>query len=218
MGWNKELSSIIDGLARRLDFLEYAGVRDLPVAIRPPEPSGAPDEPAPGEVRHEDSSPMEAQALVEEHGTVAFAIWRLAGVAAFVEGVSVSGGGGEFFSPAHTAQFEKLAGWMSGELGIKEVFSARHGWRGEYPAPEAGAHAVADELRKNPPRMVVTLGPVAAGALLGSSDVRKLRGRVHDIDGLSAIATHSPGDILKDKLLKKETHDDLLMALATLKK
>ncbi|OGQ06857.1 MAG: hypothetical protein A2W38_06425 [Deltaproteobacteria bacterium RBG_19FT_COMBO_58_16] len=66
--------------------------------------------------------------------------------------------------------------------------------------------------------MVVIFGPVAAGAFLGSSDVRKLRGRVHDIDGLSAIATHSPGDILKDKLLKKETHDDLLMALATLKK
>jgi len=214
MGWNKELSSIIDGLSRRLDFLDYAGVSDLPASAWTPE--AAPD--APAKAPPLESGTTRAGATVAGQAPVAFAVWRLAGEVAFVEGACLSGGGARPFSPAHTAQFEKLAGWMSGELGIKEIFSAKHGWRGEYPAPVAGAQAVAAELRKNQPRMVVIFGPVAAGAFFGSPDVKKLRGRVHDIDGLSAIATHSPGDILKDKLLKKETHDDLLMALATLKK
>lgn len=212
---NKELSSIIDGLARHLEFFEYAGVKDLPVAAWSPEPESAPDEPAPDEVSREVSD--EASSPVEEHGPVAFAIWRLGGEVAFVEGVR-AGQAGALFGAAHIAQLERLAVWMSGELGIKKGFSATNGWTGEYPTPEAGWQAVAGELHANQPRMVVTLGPVAARALLGSSDVKTLRGRFHDIGALSAVATHSLGDIIEDKLLKKETHDDLLMALARLKK
>ena len=122
---------------------------------------------------------------MEEYGPVAFAIWLLAGAVAFVEGARV-GQPGALFGAAHIAQLEKLAVWMSGKLGIKKSFSAKHGWTGEYPTPEAGAKALAGELRANPPRMVVTLGPVAAGALLGSSDVKTLRGRFHDLGALSA--------------------------------
>lgn len=214
---NKELSSIIGGLARHLEFLEYAGVKDLPVAAWSPELESAPDEPAPREVSDEASSPVEEHPLVEEHGPVAFAIWRLGGEVAFVEGVR-AGQAGALFGAAHTVQFERLAVWMSGELGIKKGFSAKNGWTGEYPTPEAGWQAVAGEMRANQPRMVVIFGPVAARALLGSSDVKTLRERFHDLGGISAVATHSPGDIIEDKLLKKETHDDLLMALARLKK
>ena len=58
----------------------------------------------------------------------------------------------------------------------------------------------------------------AARALLGSSDVKILRGRFHDIGGISAVATHSLGAILEDQLFKNEANNDLLMALARLKK
>jgi len=208
---NKELSSIIDGLARHLEFFEYAGVKDLPVAAWSPEPESAPDEPAPREVSDEASSPA------EEHGPVAFAIWRLGGEVAFVEGAR-AGLPGALSGAAHIAQMEKLAVWMSGKLGIKKGFSATNGWTGEYPTPEAGAEALAGELRANQPRMVVIFGPVAARALLGSSDVKTLRRRFHDLGGISAVATHSLGAILEDQLFKNEANNDLLMALARLKK
>lgn len=211
---NKGLSSIIDGLSRYLEFLEYAGVKDLPVAAWSPEPESAPHEAA-----HEVSRVASgaASSPVEEHGPVAFALWRLGGEVAFVEGAR-AGQPGALFGAAHIAQLEKLAVWMSGKLGIKKSFSAKHGWTGEYPTPEAGAEALTGELRANPPRMVVIFGPVAAGAFFGSSDVKTLRGRFHDLGGISAVATHGLGAILEDQLLKKEANDDLLMALGRLKK
>lgn len=210
---NSELSSIIDALSRHLEFLDYAGVRDLPASAWSP-PA---DELASVEALPAAKPFVEEQAPAGEHGPVAFTIWRLGGVVAFVEGARVSGGVAKPFSPEHIAQLEKLAVWMSGKLGIKKSFSAKHGWTGEYPTPEAGALAVAAWLRKNPPRMVVISGPVAAGALLGCPDVKTLRGRFHDLGGISAVATHSLGAILEDQLLKNEANNDLLMALERLK-
>lgn len=209
---NRELSSIIDALSRHLEFLDYAGVRFLPPSAWRPEQEAAPA----GEPRAS-GAPAAEQAPVAEQSLVAFAIWRLSGDVAFVEGARAVQPGA-LFGAARLKQLEKLAVWMSGKLGIKKAFSAKDGWTGEYPTPEAGAKAVAGELSATRPRMVVIFGPVAAGALLGSPDVSALRGRFHDLYGVSVIATHSLVAILEDPVLKNEANNDLLMALERLKK
>lgn len=213
MDRNKELFSIIEGLSRHLEFLEYAGVKDLPASAwsPPPQPASKAEEPV--------AAPVRPPVMAQETGPVLLRIWRLGGAVAFVEGVGVSEKGAKPFTPEHIEQFEKLAAWMSRELGMGKGFSADGGWTRECPTPGAGKEAVEGELRANPPRMAVILGPVAAALMLGSPDIKALRARFHDFGGVSAVATHSPGAILKSKALKlkKEVHNDLLMALGSLK-
>jgi len=209
-GRDKEILSIMEAAARRLEFLDYAGVADLPAsAWTPPK---APVEAPPAPV----VKAPQAQPAPAAPAPVAFAIWRLGALVAFVEGLAAPAGDGPLFSREHGGQFERLAKWMAGELGV-EGFSVKEGWSGRYQGADAGAKAVTEQLSKDPPRMVVALGPVAAEAMLGRSDVKALRARVHDIDGMSVVATHSPALMLKDPARKKEAHNDLLMVLERLR-
>ncbi|MDP2689808.1 MAG: hypothetical protein Q8P48_06820 [Deltaproteobacteria bacterium] len=200
----EELSRIIEAVSRRLEFLEYAGVKD----VRAPEKEGLPAPAVPAV-----SAPAATQEASES--AVAFGVWRLGDRVVFVEGARVKASG-EPFSAGHISQLERLARWMGGELGIKG-FSAKDGWRKEFPTMESSLPELKGQVFAKPPGVVVAFGPLAVEALVGSPDIDGLRGRFHDADGVLVMPTHSPGAILNDPALKKQTHEDMLMVIGRLK-
>lgn len=67
-------------------------------------------------------------------------------------------------------------------------------------------------------KVVVTLGPTASLALLGSRDVGELRGRFHELRGLKVMAIYGTEELLKDPSLKKYAWEDLKMVMKELEK
>jgi DNA polymerase len=68
------------------------------------------------------------------------------------------------------------------------------------------------------PRLLLLLGRIAAHALLGTVDsIGKLRGRVHDYEGIPAIVTYHPAAILRNPEYRGPTRDDCEKAVKFLK-
>ncbi|MEY4561739.1 MAG: hypothetical protein RLZZ618_1016 [Pseudomonadota bacterium] len=63
------------------------------------------------------------------------------------------------------------------------------------------------------PRMIVALGRLAAQALLQSNEpLGKLRGRVHQVDGVAVVVTYPPSYLLRNPEDKARAWDDLCLA------
>lgn len=85
---------------------------------------------------------------------------------------------------------------------------------------DEAAHACKPLLEKElgavNPKCIVAFGETAALALMGSRDVKGLRGRVHTIEGAKLIISHSLADILKSPELKNEARADMKLVLKEL--
>ena len=67
------------------------------------------------------------------------------------------------------------------------------------------------------PKVIVALGRTTAAVLLGSNaPMAALRGRVHDLKGISVIPTYHPRTLVNNKDLKRPTWEDIQRAMAIL--
>lgn len=68
------------------------------------------------------------------------------------------------------------------------------------------------------PRIILAVGRIAAQNLLGSdAPVGRLRGRVHDLDGIPLVVTYHPAYLLRSPSQKQKAWDDLCLALSVLR-
>lgn len=74
-----------------------------------------------------------------------------------------------------------------------------------------------EQIRLVRPQILICLGAVAAQYLLGSRQgVGRLRGSVHEWRGIPLIATWHPAYLLRQPSAKRETWDDIKLALRSL--
>lgn len=67
------------------------------------------------------------------------------------------------------------------------------------------------------PRVILALGRFAVQSLLGTSDaIGRLRGRVHQYQGVPVIVSYHPAYLLRDPPAKAKAWEDLCLALATI--
>lgn len=67
-----------------------------------------------------------------------------------------------------------------------------------------------EQLALVQPRIICTLGAVATKALLGPHvSITKVRGRLHDYDGIPIIPTFHPAYLLRNPAAKKDVWEDL---------
>jgi len=67
------------------------------------------------------------------------------------------------------------------------------------------------------PRVILAMGPLASQALLRSSEpLGKLRGRLHDYQGIPVVLTYHPAYLLRQQADKPRAWADLCLALAAL--
>jgi DNA polymerase len=67
------------------------------------------------------------------------------------------------------------------------------------------------------PKAILCVGRIAAQRLLGTQQpVGKLRGRVHDLDGVPLVVTYHPAYLLRSPGEKRRSWDDLKLALRVL--
>ncbi|MDJ0701349.1 MAG: uracil-DNA glycosylase [Woeseiaceae bacterium] len=67
------------------------------------------------------------------------------------------------------------------------------------------------------PKIILAVGRIAAQNLLGSdAPVGRLRGRVHDLNGLPLVVTYHPAYLLRSPSQKQKAWDDLCLAMTRL--
>ena len=67
------------------------------------------------------------------------------------------------------------------------------------------------------PRIILAVGRIAAQNLLGSdAPVGRLRGRLHDLDGVPLVVTYHPAYLLRSPSQKQKSWDDLCLAMTVL--
>jgi uracil-DNA glycosylase len=67
------------------------------------------------------------------------------------------------------------------------------------------------------PAAILCVGRIAAQRLLGTEQpIGRLRGRIHDLDGIPVIATYHPAYLLRSPGEKRKSWDDLKLALGVL--
>ena len=65
------------------------------------------------------------------------------------------------------------------------------------------------------PKIILAVGRIAAQNLLGTdAPVGRLRGRVHDLDGIPLVVTYHPAYLLRSPSQKRKSWDDLCLALS----
>lgn len=92
--------------------------------------------------------------------------------------------------------------------------------RNRDPAPEEAAacegHLKA-QIALVHPKIIVAVGRIAAQNLLKTATpIGKLRGRVHDLDGIPLVVTYHPAYLLRTPSEKRRAWEDLKLALRTL--
>ena len=67
------------------------------------------------------------------------------------------------------------------------------------------------------PDVILCVGRIAAQRLLGTDQtIGRLRGRVHDLDGVPVVATYHPAYLLRSPGEKRKSWEDLKLALKAL--
>ena len=88
--------------------------------------------------------------------------------------------------------------------------------RNRNPSPEELAHCQPFLLRQVAlvqPRVILAMGRFAVQSLLGSdAPISKLRGQVHDWQGLPLVVTYHPAYLLRQPQAKADAWDDLCRA------
>lgn len=227
MDGRTEYRKIVENLIGRLEYLLSSGITEVPVER--------------GALPEADAAKGPLEALAEEIAGCGPCALRREGVrpvagAGGPRPVIMFVGGsptaedeekGRPFSGDDGVQLEKIIAWMSAQAGFgREDAHLCHAVKcrpGSGKAPSAGEAAACRALLERriaalAPRVIVALGPVAAGSILGSPDVKGLRGRFHAFNGIKVMATHGPAELLEKPALKKATMEDMLLVIEELKK
>jgi uracil-DNA glycosylase len=89
------------------------------------------------------------------------------------------------------------------------------------PQPEELAHCepfLARQVALVQPRIILAMGRFAVQSLLRSAEpIGRLRGRVHDFQGVPLVVTYHPAYLLRSPEEKARAWDDLCLALETVK-
>lgn len=220
MDFNDEFSAIVKGLRARLQYLGAAGIKDL-CSIRlahAPQPVEEPLEAIKARVS--------ACALCPERdGGPLFGAGPACPVIMFITGAPSNEDikKGKPLSGDDGAQLAKIIGWMGTELGIKDlgqrVFitnSIKCAFRSG-ASPKACREILMAQIKALSPSIVIVLGDGPAGYLF-DRDAGSLRGELHEIEGIKTIVTHGPETLLERPELKRETMEDMLMAIRELRR
>jgi DNA polymerase len=113
----------------------------------------------------------------------------------------------------------RAAGFERGEVFIANVLKCRPP-NNRDPSDEEAARCL-PYLRRQielvAPSAILCVGRIAAQRLLGTDQpIGRLRGRVHDFDGVPVIATYHPAYLLRSPGEKRKSWDDLKLALGVL--
>ena len=74
------------------------------------------------------------------------------------------------------------------------------------------------ELLAISPKFIILLGNTPSKAVLNTkTPISKLRGQVHDFQGIKAVATFNPAYLLRDPTKKREAWDDMKLVRKNLK-
>ncbi|MES2581040.1 MAG: uracil-DNA glycosylase family protein [Pseudomonadota bacterium] len=85
------------------------------------------------------------------------------------------------------------------------------------PAQTAHTKQLAQDIAESGASVVVAMGEIAAQQLLSSTQsIENLRGKMHLVNGMQAIVTYHPDELLQNLPNKAKTWDDLCMALSVL--
>lgn len=113
----------------------------------------------------------------------------------------------------------RAAGFERGQVMIANVLKCRPP-NNRDPSDEEAAKCL-PYLRRQielvAPAAILCVGRIAAQRLLDTEQpVGKLRGRVHDLDGLPVVVTYHPAYLLRSPGEKRRSWDDLKLMLKTL--
>lgn len=81
------------------------------------------------------------------------------------------------------------------------------------PVPPGCANLLSKEIEAVRPTLIVALGPVAAAALFGSTEVSAMRGRLMDLGAMKGLCTYSPREMLEDPSLKTAVWADIKLCM-----
>jgi DNA polymerase len=88
------------------------------------------------------------------------------------------------------------------------------------PAPDEAANCrrfLDRQLELIQPEFICCLGAVAAQSLLGTTEtIGRLRGRVHEYQGIKVVCTYHPAYLLRNPSAKKQTWDDMKLLMREL--
>jgi uracil-DNA glycosylase family 4 len=113
----------------------------------------------------------------------------------------------------------RAAGFERGEVMIVNVLKCRP--PNNRDPSDAEVERCLPYLRRQidlvAPAAILCVGRIAAQRLLGTEQpIGRLRGRVHDLDGIPVIATYHPAYLLRSPGEKRKSWDDLKLALEVL--
>ncbi len=210
----EEYAEILKGLKANLELMEASGIRDL-ARVRP----------ALDEVNKEAES-CNRCALNKTGDAVNIGTGSPKAAIFFIHGTPFTPGeGGSPYSGPEGKLLEKIIrsmGFTPGDVYLSFVVkcSTADAQADGGPGAEAiGAcsHILSSELEAIRPGIMVTLGPVAAGALFGTTDVKAMRGRVMNFGPAKAVCTYSPAQMIEDPALKKAVWADMQLCMKELK-
>jgi len=113
----------------------------------------------------------------------------------------------------------RAAGFERGEVFIANVLKCRPPNNRDPSDEEAGRCLpyLRRQIELVAPAAILCVGRSAAQRLLGTDEpIGRLRGRVHDLDGVPVIATYHPAYLLRSPGEKRKSWDDLKLALGVL--
>ena len=113
----------------------------------------------------------------------------------------------------------RAAGFERGEVFIANVLKCRPPNNRDPSDEEAGRCLpyLRRQIELVAPAAILCVGRIAAQRLLGTDEpIGRLRGRVHDFDGVPVIATYHPAYLLRSPGEKRKSWDDLKLALGVL--
>lgn len=202
--------AIISGLKGNLEYLWACGILEIPVLHS----AGR---------KAEDLSPCEGCALKDEGLPPFHCVGAGASAVVFVLGRPDGGSGGPFSGDGGLL-LEKIITdglkYRKDEAAVCYAVRCPGGEDEKTTAQAASSCAglLMDDLRRLRPKAVIAMGPVAALSLAGSSDVKSLRARLIEKDGLKLIVTYGLDALVKNPLLKKDAWEDIKIVLRDLKK
>jgi DNA polymerase len=113
----------------------------------------------------------------------------------------------------------RAAGFDRGEVFIANVLKCRPPNNRDPSDEEAGRCLpyLRRQIELVAPAAILCVGRIAAQRLLGTDQpIGRLRGRVHDLDGVPVIATYHPAYLLRAPSEKRKSWEDLKLALGVL--
>ena len=113
----------------------------------------------------------------------------------------------------------RAAGFERGDVFIANVLKCRPPNNRDPSDEEAGKCLpyLRRQIELVAPAAILCVGRIAAQRLLGTDQpIGRLRGRVHDFDGVPVVATYHPAYLLRAPGEKRKSWDDLKLALGVL--